>query len=144
MDKVETDERNPGIIVDTLFLGPTRPTMILGVTYVAFILNMIFSVEAFIITRNLLWLAVCLPIHGVFVLICWNDPRTFDLIRLWCATKGWQYVMGFLGFGNFKYWQSASYGPLPARKKFKPKRKVLRKNKEYLDEVYSDNKEGIV
>ncbi|EBS5600537.1 hypothetical protein DUV38_22580, partial [Salmonella enterica subsp. enterica serovar Monschaui] len=58
MDKVESEGRNDGVIVDTLFLGPTRPTMVWGVTYVAFIVNMIITVEAFVFTRDLLWLGV--------------------------------------------------------------------------------------
>ena len=34
--------------------------------------------EAFLLTRNLLTLLVCVPIHGVCALLCARDPRFFD------------------------------------------------------------------
>lgn len=133
MDKVESEGRNDGVIVDILFLGPTRPTMVWGVTYVAFIVNMIITVEAFVFTRDLLWLGVFFPIHAIFALICWTDPRAFDLIRLWGMTKGWQVILSFVGLGNYKFWKSASYSPVGFRRKASGL--VLRKYKKKLSEL---------
>ena len=50
---------------DTLFVGATRPPMRWGVTYAALIFNLIFTLELFLATRNLLALALALPIHGL-------------------------------------------------------------------------------
>jgi type IV secretion system protein VirB3 len=56
--------RNAGLIADPLFVGATRPPMRWGVTYAALLFNMVFTLEAFLATRNLLTLLLCLPIHG--------------------------------------------------------------------------------
>lgn len=103
--------KNEGIIVDPLFVGPTRPTTIGGVTLSAFMLNMIIVVEFFVITRNLLWLALFIPVHGIFYLICANDPRTFDLMTMWIQTKGANF-RGLNIYGNKRFWKSSSYSPL--------------------------------
>lgn len=99
--------KNEGILVDTLFVGPTRPTTIAGVTWPAFLLNVIVSMEAFIWTHNLLWLLTFLPVHAIFYLICLRDPRTFELLALWGQTKGPTLL------GNFTHWGAATYSPLP-------------------------------
>ncbi|WP_245217910.1 VirB3 family type IV secretion system protein [Pseudomonas eucalypticola] len=54
-------DKNDGILVDTLFVGPTRPTMRWGVTWQAFIINMMFTIECFVFTKNLLWLLMFFP-----------------------------------------------------------------------------------
>jgi type IV secretion system protein VirB3 len=104
---------NNGIIVDPLFVGPTRPATAWGVTYPAFLLNGMLVMEAFIMTRNLLWLGLFFPIHGICYLICRHDPQTFDLFRLWGMTKGAAYLGRLIGKGNFRLWRCSSYTPLP-------------------------------
>ena len=42
---------------DTLFVGLTRPAMLFGVTYSAMLINVVLTMETFIVTKNLLWLA---------------------------------------------------------------------------------------
>ncbi|MDG5826866.1 VirB3 family type IV secretion system protein (plasmid) [Xylella fastidiosa subsp. pauca] len=79
--------KNDGIIVDTLFVGPTRPTMFWGVTWQAFVINVIVTMEAFIWTRDLRWLLLFVPIHGICFLICMRDPRTFELLMQWGRRK---------------------------------------------------------
>ena len=79
--------RNLGVTADPLFAGVTRPAMAFGVTYSALLANAIVTVELFLLTRNLLWLAVCVPVHGVFWLLCLNEPRFFDLGLLWGRTR---------------------------------------------------------
>lgn len=99
-----------GIITDPLAVGLTRPTTRWGVTYPALILNMVVTVEAFVWTRNLFWLLMCLPIHGVSYLICQNEPRTFELLVLWARTKA-------RTSGRTRgYWSASSYSPLTHRK----------------------------
>jgi hypothetical protein len=58
-----------------------------GVTYSALLVNLIFTLEAFLLTRNLITLGVGLPIHAVSVLLCARDARYFDLVLLWARTR---------------------------------------------------------
>jgi type IV secretion system protein VirB3 len=105
--------RNPGLTADPLFVGATRPPMRWGVTYSALLCNMVFSLEAFLLTKNLLTLLLCLPIHGLCLLLCARDPRCFDLLLMSARTR----LPAF--FGNWSHWKSSSYSPLvldlPAR-----------------------------
>ena len=50
------DARNAGLTADPLFVGATRPPMRWGVTYTALLLNLVFTMEMFLLTRNLLTL----------------------------------------------------------------------------------------
>ena len=98
--------RNPGLIADPLFVGATRPPMRWGVTYSALLVNLVFTLEAFLLTKNLLTLAVCLPIHGVCALLCARDARFFDLLLLWGRTR----LPAVLS--NLRRWNASSYSPL--------------------------------
>jgi len=95
-----------GLAADPLFVGATRPPMRWGVTYAALLFNMVFTMEMFLMTRNLLVLLICLPIHGVSVLLCERDPRYFDLLMLWSRTR-----LRAL-FANIQFWNASSYSPL--------------------------------
>jgi type IV secretion system protein VirB3 len=99
-------ERNPGLIADLLFVGATRPPMRWGVTYSALLFNMVFTMEAFLLTKNLLALLLCAPIHGVCMLLCARDARFFDLVLLWSRTR-----LPAL-FANLHVWKASSYCPL--------------------------------
>jgi type IV secretion system protein VirB3 len=91
---------------DTLFVGATRPPMRWGVTYAALVFNLVFTLELFLATRNLLALVLALPIHGISALLCAHDARFFDLLLLWVRTR-------FLTLlGNGLYWKASSYSPL--------------------------------
>lgn len=99
-----------GIEVDTLAVGLTRPSTVLGVPYGAAILNLLISVEALALTENLLWLLMCIPVHGICYLITLKDPRTFELLALWARTTlGTQITSRW-------YWSASSYSPLTFRK----------------------------
>ena len=97
---------NTGLTVDPLFVGATRPPMRWGVTYSALLFNMVFTLEAFLLTKNLLTLSVCAPIHGVSMLLCARDARFFDLVLLWARTR-----LPAL-FANYRVWTASSYCPL--------------------------------
>src|SRR5579883_945851 len=99
--------RNAGVTADVLFVGVTRPPMRWGVTYSAILLNLVFTMETFLLTRNLLTLLLALPIHGVCALLCARDARFFDLALLWGRTR-----LPAL-FGNLRHWRTSSYSPLP-------------------------------
>lgn len=101
-----SNSRNAGVIADPLFLGLTRPAMAFGVTYVALLVNAVVTVELFLLTRNLLWLLVCLPMHALSWLLCLTEPRIFDLLLLWARSRG----PGLFRSGSF--WKANSYSPL--------------------------------
>ncbi len=98
--------RNGGLTADPLFVGATRPPMRWGVTYAALLCNLVFTMEAFLLTRNLLTLLVCLPIHGLCALLCARDARYFDLVLLWGRTR----LPALLT--SLRLWQASSYSPL--------------------------------
>lgn len=98
--------RNPGLTVDPLFVAATRPPMRWGVTYSALLANLVFTMELFLATRNLLALGLALPIHGVAMLLCASDPRCFDLLLLAARTR----LPAALG--NQRYWRASSYSAL--------------------------------
>jgi type IV secretion system protein VirB3 len=77
-----------------------------GVTYAALLLNMVAVMEAFLLSKNLLILLLCLPIHGVCMLLCARDARIFDLTLLWarCRLPA--------AFANLRLWKASSYSPL--------------------------------
>lgn len=100
------ETRARGLVRDPLFVGATRPPMRWGVTYSALLCNLVFTLEAFLVTRNLLALLVALPIHGACVLLCGRDPRYFDLLLLWGRTR----LPALLA--NGRWWRASSYGPL--------------------------------
>jgi type IV secretion system protein VirB3 len=98
--------RNAGLTADPLFVGATRPPMRWGVTYTALLFNMVFTMEVFLVTRNLLTLLVCAPIHGICALLCARDARFFDLMLLWVRTR----LPALLG--TLRLWKASSYSPL--------------------------------
>jgi type IV secretion system protein VirB3 len=99
-------ELNAGLTEDPLFVGATRPPMRWGVTYSALLFNMVFTLEAFLLTKNLLTLLLCAPIHGVCMLLCARDARFFDLVLLCGRTR-----LPAL-FANWRLWKASSYSPL--------------------------------
>jgi type IV secretion system protein VirB3 len=99
-------ERNSGVTADPLFVGVTRPPMRFGVTYAALLVNVAFTMEVFILTKNLVVLLLVLPIHGVCMLLCARDARYFDLLLVWTKTR-------LLGYSSsIRFWKGASYSPL--------------------------------
>ena len=98
--------RNKGLRAEPLFVGATRPPMRWGVTYAALLFNLVFTMEAFLLTKNLVTLLLSAPIHGVCALLCARDARFFDLILLWGRTR----MPAVLG--NLRVWSASSYSPL--------------------------------
>lgn len=98
--------RNDGLTADPLFVGATRPPMRWGVTYSALLFNLVFTMETFLLSKNLLGLLLCGPIHALCALLCLRDARFFDLILLWGRTRlpAW--------LANRRYWRASSYSPL--------------------------------
>lgn len=99
-------ERNLGLTADPLFVGITRPPMRWGVAYEALLLNLVVTMEVFVLTKNLLTLLIAVPIHGVCALLCARDARFFHLMLLWSRTRLPAHL------GTARLWRSASYSPL--------------------------------
>lgn len=98
--------RNLGLTVDPLFVGATRPPMRWGVTYSALLANGVFTMEIFLLSKNLLTLLLAAPIHGIAMLLCARDARFFDLALLAGRTR----IPALLA--NARLWKSSSYSPL--------------------------------
>ena len=98
--------RNAGLTADPLFVGATRPPMRWGVTYSALLFNLVFTLESFLVTRNLVALLLFAPMHGVSALLCARDARFFDLVLLWGRTR----LPARLG--TLALWRASSYSPL--------------------------------
>lgn len=65
---------------DPLFLGLTRPPMLLGVSYTFAALNGIVSLLAFVITTKFFYLLILLPgLHLMGWFICLKEPRAIEL-----------------------------------------------------------------
>ena len=97
---------NTGLTADPLFVGATRPPMRWGVTYSALLVNMVVTMEIFLLSKNLLTLLLAAPIHGIGMLLCARDARFFDLLMLWMRTR----FPAILG--NLRFWKASSYSPL--------------------------------
>jgi type IV secretion system protein VirB3 len=77
-----------------------------GVTFSALLFNLVFTMDVFLLTKNLLTLLIAIPIHGVCALLCARDARFFDLLILWVRTRMPSY------FANFRLWKASSSSPL--------------------------------
>ena len=105
---------NNGLTADPLFVAVTRPPMRWGVTFSALLFNLVFTMEVFLLTKNLLTLLIALPIHGVCALLCARDARFFDLILLWGRTRMPSYL------ANYRVWRASGYSPLAIDRRWVP------------------------
>lgn len=65
---------------DPLFQGLTRPTMVFGVSFMYFVLNMMVCMIAYINTQDFMILLVVAPsVHLLGYLICLKEPRAIEL-----------------------------------------------------------------
>jgi type IV secretion system protein VirB3 len=95
-----------GLVVDPLFVALTRPPMRFGATYAALLMNLVVTMELFLLTRNLLTLLIALPVHGVAMLLCARDARIFELLLLWARTGALSVL------GNRRLWGAPSVSAL--------------------------------
>src|SRR6267142_7219804 len=97
------EEPNQELAADLLFVAATRPPTRWGVPYLALLVNMVVTMEVFLMVKNPLILLLAIPIHGVCMLLCSRDARFFELAVLWAQTR-----MPALA-GNFRVWKGNSY-----------------------------------
>ncbi|MBM3617248.1 MAG: type IV secretion system protein VirB3 [Alphaproteobacteria bacterium] len=90
---------------DPLFQGLTRPAMIMGVSYMFFVLNSVINLVMFINTSDFKILFLCAPlVHAIGYLICMKEPRAIELLMIKSA-KTWKLapvskVRTYHGFTN--------------------------------------------
>jgi type IV secretion system protein VirB3 len=91
---------------DPLAVGMTRPPMRWGVTYSAIVVNAMLTMQAFLLSQQLLLLFAALPIHGISMLLCAREPRWFEL-----AALGVKHRIPAMA-RTWLYWRASSYTPL--------------------------------
>jgi len=99
-------EPNQGVVADVLFVAATRPPSRWGVPYIALLVNMVLTMEVFLMVKNPLLLLLAIPIHGLCMLLCARDARFFDLALLWAGTR----LPAFAA--NLRAWKANTYSPL--------------------------------
>ncbi len=99
-------EQTEGLAADLLFVAATRPPTRWGVPYLALLVNMVLTMEIFLMVKNPLIVVLGVPIHGVCMLLCSRDPRFFELAMLWAQTR----MPGLAA--NLVAWKGNSYSPL--------------------------------
>ena len=88
---------------DVLFVGATRPPMIMGVTFEVFLLSGMLSGVIFLAVGNPLYLLAFLPMYFLGYLVCLTEPRKFALFaqKLKCTADN----------RNRLFWKCNSYSP---------------------------------
>lgn len=102
-----SDSEQEGIDTVPLFVGLTRPTSLFGLPLNAFVFNMMFVAILFLMSKNILLIAVGLPTHFILKFLTDKDAHIFDNIRLQGLTKG---------RCQNKYFGAVSFSPLGIRK----------------------------
>ncbi len=102
------DQGSQDVYTDPLFVGLTRPATVLGIPYVAFIVEIMVTTIIFLAVGNPLYMLLALPIHGVLYLISAHDPGAFNSILMWMKTIG--------RCMNTRFWGAASFSPLSVKK----------------------------
>lgn len=92
-----------GLDRDILFVGLTRPQMLLGVTYGYAIANAVLTTELFLIFKSVWVLLAAVIVHLVGWIGCLRDPRIFDL---WTVK-----VRRCPRISNYRVWGCNSYRP---------------------------------
>ena len=93
------------LTADVLFLGVTRPALAFGVPYAALLLNAMVTLELFLLTRNLLCIVLCVPLHGLTWIACLAEPRFFELVALWGRVRA-------PARRSVRAWGALGYAPL--------------------------------
>lgn len=93
---------------NVLFQGLTRPTMVWGIPFEAYLVC-VFVGALFFLLGGLVYLLTIPPMLLICRIIAAYDPRMFELLGLWAQTKATATTRGI--------WQCSSYSPFtPTRK----------------------------
>ena len=91
------------LVSDPIFTALTRPQMLGGVTYSYAVLNLIVTVEAFLVSRSFWALGIAVLLHVAGYVGCAREPRFFDL---WIARAS-----RCPRVRNHGFWRANSYAP---------------------------------
>lgn len=103
-----TDFQNERIERDLLYVGLTRPPMLLGITDVYAVFFLVAEVLIFVAVgggSGMAWAAIMAPVLYAFgYLMCLHDPRIFEI---------WQVRLSKFGAASRrkKYWGGISFDP---------------------------------
>ena len=86
-----------------MFVGLTRPQMLLGVTYPYAIANAVLTTELFLVFKSVWVLVAAILVHLLGSLACLRDPRIFDL---WLVK-----AQRCPRVRNYRVWRCNSYRP---------------------------------
>jgi type IV secretion system protein VirB3 len=95
-----------GLAADVLFVAATRPPTRWGVPFMAILINIVITMEIFLLVKNPLVILMVVPLHGLCALLCARDARMFELLALWAQTR-----MPAIA-ANLLSWRGNSYSPL--------------------------------
>lgn len=89
--------------VDPVFLAMTRPQMAMGVTFSFFVINLMVTTVAFLVSKSFLAFFIGIPVHAAGYLLCLKDPRIFEI---------WQVRLVKTPITrNKSFWRANSYAP---------------------------------
>ena len=84
-----------------MFRALTEPQMFAGVTYSYFVINLVVTTEAFLVTRSFMALGVAALVHAIGYVACLREPRIFDI---WLLK-----VSKCARVRNYRLWRCNSY-----------------------------------
>jgi type IV secretion system protein VirB3 len=105
---MESEKKSQSVRKDILFVAMTRVPTVLGVPYVAFVLELVIASVVNVVTGNPLYSLLVVPVHAIFYLITTKDAGIFAEIEVWAKTIG--------RCLNRRFWGSASFSPISTRK----------------------------
>ncbi len=71
-----------GLNMDPLFVGLTRPPMLLGVSYTFVVINVMVCMLAYILTSNFKYMATIFPVHMLGYILCAKEPLFIELFKV--------------------------------------------------------------
>lgn len=96
---------------DRLYVGPTRPSMLYGIPFEAWIAIALTTALPFILTSNFIFFALGPVLYGVSWLVVMREPRGFELLMKWADTKATSISRG--------HWGAPSRGPMVSRRQLR-------------------------
>jgi type IV secretion system protein VirB3 len=102
------DNSSHDVYTDPLFVGLTRPALLWGIPYTAAVIEVVTTAIIFLAVGDPFYLLLAVPFHAVLYLISANNPGAFNSIYLWTITTG--------RCKTFRFWEAASFSPLPTKK----------------------------
>ena len=93
----------PSLERDIVFSALTRPQMFAGVSYSFFVLNLVVTTEAFLISKSFWAILAAFVVHGAGYIACAREPRFLDLWILRASRCP--------RVPNYKRWRCNSYAP---------------------------------